>query len=441
MASVLVIVSGAAVVGALGGPKAPFLPWPGHKSGNRGGSLAAPLQHGVAIDPAATPFSTSRPGKADPPAAGHAESAAAPSGLATTPSAAAASLAGSSGASAGAGAPATGRGSAASGPAPAPGDGGREGGGPGAGAPGGGSGSGGSGSGGSGSGGSGSGGGGPVPAAAQVAYTGPAMLWASPAARASAPGTLSATVRVGPSAGGSADIRTARVTFVDRGSGARLCGPLTPVPIPGGGVAAGTVRCGVRLAVPAAAAGSVNTVGAVVSGGYTRDSSADNAVITAARRLGAGVVAGGGYLTEYRSAGVAAADRGSVASFGVALRYGGGGNPQGGGEVIVRSHGRTYQVTSSAVTSLTVTPAGAGHPGTAEFTGTASIEDVTNPSAPVPADRSATISVQMTDGGSPSSDKLALAAWDHSGALWFSSNWNGSSTVQQSLGGGDLAVR
>lgn len=267
------------------------------------------------------------------------------------------------------------------------------------------------------------------------------MRWASPIARVSAPGTLSATVRADPSAGSSADIRTARVTFVDRRSGARLCGPLTPVPVAGGGTAAGTVHCDVRLGVPSTAAGAIDTVGAVVSGGYTRDSSADNAVIAIARRLGAGLVAGGGYLGESRSAGLDPADRGSRASFGVALRYGGAANPAGGAKFIVRSHGRTYQVTSTAVTSLTVTPARAGQSGTAEFTGKARIEDITNPDAPVPADRNATIGVQMTDGGSRSRDALGLAAWNHAGALWFSSNWNGASTVRQPIGGGDVAVR
>ena len=254
--------------------------------------------------------------------------------------------------------------------------------------------------------------------------------------------TLSADVRADALAAGAAtDIRTARVTFVDRGTGARLCGPLTPVPAAGATSPAGTVHCQVRLRASAAATGTSYTIGTVVSGGYARDSSADDAVITVARPLASGITVGGGYVAESRSAGTDPADPGSDASFGLAVRNGGGAGPRGTAEIIVRSRGRTYQVTVPTVTSLTATAAAPGRPGSAAFDGTAGIEDITDPAAPVPVDRAAAVRVGMTDGGSPSRDTIALTAWTHQGVLWFSSNWNGTTIVQQVVGAGDLDVR
>lgn len=96
---------------------------------------------------------------------------------------------------------------------------------------------------------------------------------------------------------------------------------------------------------------------------------------------------------------------------------------------------------TATVTWLTATAAAPGHPATAAFNGTAGIEDITGPAAPVPVDRSAAVHVGMTDGGSPSRDAIALTARTHQGVLWFSSNWDGTSTVRQVLGAGDLGVR
>ena len=48
----------------------------------------------------------------------------------------------------------------------------------------------------------------------------------------------------------------------------------------------------------------------------------------------------------------------------------------------------------------------------------------------------------MTDAGEPgSSDKIGITVWNKSGGLWFSSNWSGTNTVEQLLGGGNLVVR
>jgi hypothetical protein len=48
----------------------------------------------------------------------------------------------------------------------------------------------------------------------------------------------------------------------------------------------------------------------------------------------------------------------------------------------------------------------------------------------------------MNDAGEPgSNDQIAITVWNKSGGMWFSSNWNATKTIQQTLGGGNLAVR
>ena len=75
----------------------------------------------------------------------------------------------------------------------------------------------------------------------------------------------------------------------------------------------------------------------------------------------------------------------------------------------------------------------------ATIKGTASIYDITIGS--MLADGSATYEVSLTDNGDPgSSDTIAITVRDATGALWFSSNWNGAKTVEQPLGGGNNVV-
>ena len=71
----------------------------------------------------------------------------------------------------------------------------------------------------------------------------------------------------------------------------------------------------------------------------------------------------------------------------------------------------------------------------------ANIQDITNPLNVIPLDGNATLQVKMTDMGEPgSSDKIAITVWNKDGGTWFSSNWNGTSTIEQVLGGGNLKV-
>ncbi len=76
----------------------------------------------------------------------------------------------------------------------------------------------------------------------------------------------------------------------------------------------------------------------------------------------------------------------------------------------------------------------------ADFRAKANLTDVTNPLAPVSLGGNLTLQITLTDTGEPgSSDTIAFTLWNGN-KLLFSSNWSGSKTVPQTLGGGNLVV-
>jgi hypothetical protein len=100
---------------------------------------------------------------------------------------------------------------------------------------------------------------------------------------------------------------------------------------------------------------------------------------------------------------------------------------------------KVYQVKGNSMTSLTVN--GTATPPTALFNGKASIMDITNPAAPVSVGGNYTLQVSMTDMGEPgSNDKIGITVFNKDGGIWYTSNWDGSKTIQQTLGGGNLVV-
>ncbi len=113
-----------------------------------------------------------------------------------------------------------------------------------------------------------------------------------------------------------------------------------------------------------------------------------------------------------------------------------GTNLQGNVNVIVRNGGRTYQIKGNAMTSLSVSA------NKAIYNGKASIVDITDPLNPVGIDGNGTLQVKLTDMGEPGkSDTISITIWNKSGGLWFASNWDGTKTIEQLLGGGNLVVR
>src|SRR5262249_12406030 len=98
--------------------------------------------------------------------------------------------------------------------------------------------------------------------------------------------------------------------------------------------------------------------------------------------------------------------------------------------------GHVYQFAATSITSLTF-PSG----NTADSEATGTIQDITNPSSPITLYTGATLQVTMTDNGSQSGASLGITSRTPAGTLRCSSDWNGTATVEQSLGGGTLQVR
>jgi hypothetical protein len=122
-------------------------------------------------------------------------------------------------------------------------------------------------------------------------------------------------------------------------------------------------------------------------------------------------------------------------------------NPQGKVNIIFRrieSDGilHTYQIQTNSIKSLSVIVNKATSGGTAGFTASANIVDITNPLNKLSVASGANFQMTITDNGEPGkTDSIGITVWDKNNVnLLFSSNWTGSKTVEQILGGGNLQV-
>jgi len=282
---------------------------------------------------------------------------------------------------------------------------------------------------------------------ARITYTGPMNVATSSSSSTSAIVTLSATIQditaTAVAAGDTyfGDIRNAKITFINRDNNTVIASN-----IPVGLVNNADIKTGTAVYNWTTTMGQYN-IGIIVTNYYTRNTSEDNQIINVYQPNG-DFITGGGYIILTSSNGLKAGDAGTRNNFGFNVKYNKGGtNLQGNINTIIRRTEagvmRVYQVKGNAMTSLSVDlNFTATHPyPTAVFNGKANITDITNPLSPLSVDGGATLQVTMTDAGEPgSSDKIGITVFNKSGGLWYTSNWNGTSTVQQTIAGGNLVV-
>ncbi|MCA1592087.1 MAG: MBG domain-containing protein, partial [Acidobacteria bacterium] len=200
--------------------------------------------------------------------------------------------------------------------------------------------------------------------------------------------------------------------------------------------------------------GSEFQVGIVVKNYYTRGASNNSDAVVVVAKPIPGLITGGGFLIASNSTGLFNGQPGDTTglrnNFGFNVKNDNKtGAPKGTINTIIRRQEadgvHVYQVKGNAMTQLTTnTIISTTHPyPTATFNGKASIQDITNPLATVSVDGNATLQVTMTDMGNPSGDKdsIGITVWNKNGGVWFSSNWNGTKTLEQVLKGGNLVVR
>lgn len=303
-----------------------------------------------------------------------------------------------------------------------------------------------------------------LPEDARLWYTGPLFAATESARDGTATVELRATIRDVTSTDDAdpqwdpwpGDIRRASMTFVDRGSSdGELCSPASvdevfaPFDVFDGERSIGVGTCPWTSDLGSKDA-EVWSVGTVAGGYYTRDESADYAVVTIAKPLD-DFITGGGYLVATDSTGVYASTAGSHANFGFHVKFNKKGtNLQGGVNLIVRSDGRVYQIKSNAMDSLGVHDDGV-NPGAAEFESKANITDITDDNAPMEVGGNYLLQMRMTDlSEADGLDSIGFSLWDirrtstnedtASQLLLYSSNWNGDTTRQQVIAGGNLMV-
>ncbi len=282
---------------------------------------------------------------------------------------------------------------------------------------------------------------------ARAYYTGSLFVNTTCATCSTATVTLSATIKdvtaetsdmfYDPDAG---DIRNASVTFINRDTNT----PIATVPI--NLVSTADTKVGTAVFNWNVNIGSADssqyTVGIVVGNYYDRNSADDNVVITVSKPIGTNFITGGGFIVLTNSVGQYEGTVGTKTNFGFNVKYGKNGtNLKGNVNVIVRSGGRILQIKGNAMLTLTVNNSNPSAR-TAIFTGKSNITDITDPNVPISLGGNNTLQMEMTDKGEPgNTDSIAITLWDAGGLLLFSSNWNGTQTAKQTLGGGNLVVR
>jgi hypothetical protein len=181
------------------------------------------------------------------------------------------------------------------------------------------------------------------------------------------------------------------------------------------------------------------TVFAVVEGYYT--DATDGTPVTISLP-GANFVTGGGYLLNTASQGTIAGTAGAKTNFGFTMQYNkSGANLKGQCNIIIRSNGRVYQVKSNAINTLSVGATTATGATPAYFNTKANYTDITNPLLPISLGGNLDLTVWMTDVSQGGQNDMAAIQLLNGSQLLFASNWNGTQTAQQLLGGGNVQVR
>jgi hypothetical protein len=302
---------------------------------------------------------------------------------------------------------------------------------------------------------------------ARVTYNGDLFVSTPSSTNPSATVTLRATIQditavtgdpaYDPYAG---DIRNATVTFVNRDTNTAIgtvgYGTLTPISLVNpSDPTTGTVALPWTVTITGTASSVSPTVGIIVgqsyspgaaivappannAGSYVRNSSSDvPTVITVSLPLTTGFITGGGYLVASSSCGTYAATTGTKENFGFNVKFNKSGtNLQGSLNTIVQSGGKDYQIKSNSISSLSINGSAQNQ---ATFVAKANLTDITNPNNTISIGGGYTLNVTMTDNGDPghwtTPDTIGITLWNGS-TLLFSSNWNGTNTVEQALDNG-----
>jgi hypothetical protein len=177
-------------------------------------------------------------------------------------------------------------------------------------------------------------------------------------------------------------------------------------------------------------------------GWYTRDSATDDVTLLVVK-ANDDFVTGSGFAQLTAAGGSRAADANSRTDFNLNPQYDKSGSVKGSLSLTFHrtENGsiHTYQISAASIASMAIVRTTAG--GTAWITGPAILTDVTVSKSPVVIDSEASLFASFTDNGEPSTnDAFTITLLANDGGLWFSSKWNGSHTLDQTIAGGNIQV-
>jgi hypothetical protein len=234
------------------------------------------------------------------------------------------------------------------------------------------------------------------------------------------------------------NITTATASFINRDTGEVIATGLS-VSLIGSDPKVGIATFNWPVSLSSSETAKTFDVGIEVDGFY--GARADDVLITVARPDG-DFITGGGYIVNEASAGTYAGSDGLRTNFGFNVKFNKKlTNLQGHFNAIIRQDdGTILQIKSNATDSLVVDPT-IGLDGRAQFISKANLTDITDPNSPVGLGGNLQLIVYVTDNGEPGKDvdTIGWALWDGS-TLLFSSNFDGTKTIEQTIAAGDLQV-
>ena len=279
-------------------------------------------------------------------------------------------------------------------------------------------------------------------------YTGTLFAWTSGPNANTASITLSTTIRDNSAPRG--DMRGARVTFY-MVNGTTLT-PITGAQnIPVGLIDINDGSVGTASALVQFNIGSNNAqnflIAVGVSGAYSNNPNLSSAqtIVTISKPVAGGYVVGGGRIENIASSGYIKGKPGLNTDFQADIAYTKSGtNPKGKANVLVRSHYKpdgtldtelhTYIISTTAISVLNVATPTA----TATFSAKANLYEQMPDLSVVQIEGGSTFEMIIYQNGC--SQKVAITLYRKAGGIWYSSNWNGATTIQQNLNGGLVFV-
>ncbi len=283
---------------------------------------------------------------------------------------------------------------------------------------------------------------------ARTIYTGPSLVSTGCRSCSTATIPLRATIlditavladpSYDPDAG---DITNATVTFVNRDQGDAVLCSANIVLLDPTDPKTGSATCDWTTNLDSND-GVIYTVGILVNGYYTQDSTTEDTIVTISKPT-SNYIQGGGYVINQNSRGTYAGDPGLKTHFGFYVNL----NMQGTRllgkvNIIVRQNGNVYLFKSSDLSSLYIVKS-KNDIASAELIGKANIYDITDRKNPIKLVDRATIDLTLKDFGEPhavNGDTIGITVWDKNGSLLYSSNWTGVKTVEQTLDGGNIQI-